>query len=168
MKVEEPMKLTNLMAWAAAAVVVLSGGCQNENHNGFFKGEAAREEVQKFNNVQVSQGARNDAMLYAYHFTGGHLNSLGRAKVIAMLDNCDNCDPIVVHLVNAGDGDVLTARKASVELYLKTAEGPNALTFHPASSDLIRFNKTESPAADGAASGATDTTAGDASSMATK
>ena len=146
MKVEETMKLTNLMAWSAAALVIFSGGClQNENHNGFFKGEAGREEVEKFQQVQVSNGARNDGMLYAHHFTGGHLNSLGRAKVIAMLDNCDSCDPIVVHLVNAGEGDVLTQRKASVELYLKTTEGPNKLTFHPAADDIVRFNKTESP-----------------------
>src|SRR3954463_14728224 len=107
MKVEESMKLTNVMAWAAAALVIFSGGCMNENHNGFFKADAAREEVTKFNDVQNSQGARNDAMLYSYHFTGGHLNSLGRAKVIAMLDNCDNCDPIVVHLVSVGEGDLL-------------------------------------------------------------
>src|SRR5205809_1326261 len=105
MKVEETMKLTNLLAWSAAAVLLLSG-CQTENHNGFFKGEAARDEVVKFCDVQASNGARNDAMLYSYHFTGTHLNSLGRSKVLAMLDNCDNCDPIVVHLVNCGEDDV--------------------------------------------------------------
>jgi hypothetical protein len=151
MKVEETMKLTNVMAWAAAALVVLSGGCMNENQNGFFKEEAARDEVEKFSDTQISQGSRNDAQLYAYHFTGGHLNGLGRAKVISMLDNCENCDPIVVHLVDAGDGDLLTQRKASVELYLKTAEGANKLTFHPASEGLIRFNKTESGVIEAAA-----------------
>src|SRR5688500_15996549 len=150
MKVEETMKLTNLMAWTAAAVVVLAG-CRDENQDGYINVEAYREEVQKFSDVQVSNGARNDAMLYAYHFTGGHLNSLGRAKVIAMLDNCDNCDPIIVHLVNVGEGDALTQRKASVELYLKTSEGPNKLTFHPAADDILRFNKTESPDSAGGA-----------------
>ncbi len=140
---EETMKLTNLMAWAAAAVLLLSG-CQNENHNGFFKGEAAGDEVNKFCEVQTSNGARNDAMLYGYHFTGTHLNSLGRAKVLAMLDNCDNCDPIVVHLVNCGEDDVLAQRKAAVELYLKTTEGPNTLTFHASDEDILRFEKIES------------------------
>ena len=115
MKVEETMKLTNLLAWSAAALLLLSG-CQNENHNGFFKGEAARDEVNKFCDVQASNGARNDAMLYSYHFTGTHLNSLGRAKVLAMLDNTDNADPIVVHLVNCGEEDVLSQRKASVKM----------------------------------------------------
>jgi len=140
---EETMKLTNLMAWAAVAVLLLSG-CQSENQNGFFKEDAAKDEVQKFADVQASNGARNDAMLYAYDFSGAHLNSLGRQKVLAMLDNCDNCDPIVVHLVNCGEDDLLAQRKAAVELYLKTTEGPNTLTFHPAEDSILRFEKTES------------------------
>src|SRR4051812_15449365 len=113
-KVEETMKLTNLMAWVAAAVVIFTGGCMDENHNGFFK-ENSREKVDKFNAVEASNGARNDNMLYAHHFSGGHLNSLGRARVISMLDNCDTCDPIVVHMVNCGEGDLLAQRKASIE-----------------------------------------------------
>jgi hypothetical protein len=150
-RIEETMKLTNMLAWSAAAVLLLSG-CQTENHNGFFKGEAAGDEVNKFCDVQASNGARNDAMLYSYHFTGTHLNSLGRAKVLAMLDNCnDNCDAITVHLVRCGEDEVLTQRKAAVELYLKTSEGPNTLTFHPADQDLIRFAKTESGKAEDAA-----------------
>jgi hypothetical protein len=145
---EETMKLTNMLVWSAAAVLLLSG-CQSENQNGFFKEEAARDEVQKFADVQASNGARNDAMLYAYDFTGAHLNSLGRQKVLSMLDNCDNCDPIVVHLVNCGEDDMLAQRKAAVELYLKTTEGPNALTFHPAADGMLRFAKTESGKAAG-------------------
>src|SRR4051812_6985795 len=133
-RIEETMKLTNMLVWSAAAVLLLSGCTpQNENHNGFFKGEAAGEEVNKFCDVQASNGARNDAMLYAYHFTGTHLNSLGRSRVLAMLDNCnDNCDPVTVHLVRCGEDDVLTQRKAAVELYLKTSEGPNVATLHSA------------------------------------
>jgi hypothetical protein len=69
-----------------------------------------------------------------------------------MLDNCnDNCDAITVHLVRCGEDEVLTQRKAAVELYLKTSEGPNTLTFHPADQDLIRFAKTESGKAEDAA-----------------
>jgi hypothetical protein len=151
------MKLTNVMTWIAAAVVTLgvTAGCQDENQNGFFKGEGvAGERVAKFADVQAANGARNDAMLYPRHFEGGHLNSLGRQKVLLMLTDCDNCDPVVVHMVNCGDGEILAQRKASVEMYLKTVEGPNLLTFHPAAPDLIRFNKTESGKADeGAGSG---------------
>ena len=156
---EETMKLTNLIAWAAVAVLLLSG-CQNENEDGFFRGDAARDDVQKFADVQISNGARNDGMLYAHDFTGAHLNSLGRQKVLAMLDNCDNCDPIVVHLVNCGEDEVLAQRKAAVELYLKTTEGPNELTFHPAADSLIRFNKTESSDADSGTGASSDSGSG--------
>ena len=61
----------------------------------------------------------------------------------------------MVHLVDAGEGDLLAQRKASVELYLKTTEGPNKLAFHLAQPDMIRFAKTESGSLDqsGAGSG---------------
>ena len=155
------MKLTNVTAIAAISLATLMG-CQNKDQNGFFKGEeAAGERVKKFAQVQASNGARNDAMLYPHHFNGGHLNSLGRQKVLLMLEDCDNCEPVVVHLVNAGAEELLAQRKAAVELYLKTAEGPNKLAFHPAQADLIRFNKTESGKVDSASS---EASAGDTGS----
>jgi uncharacterized membrane protein YgcG len=159
MKVEDKMKLTSMLAWSAVAVLLLAG-CQDENQNGFFKGQAAGDEVNKFGDVEASNGARNDAMLYSYHFTGTHLNSLGRAKVLAMLDNCDNCDPIVVHLVNCGEDDVLAQRKAAVEMYLKTSEGPNLVTFHPAADDMVRMAKTESGTTDQGGSSGSDSGSG--------
>jgi hypothetical protein len=131
---------------AAAALAALAIGCNNkteEGVNAIFR-PAGEERVSKFGDVQASNGARSDAMLYGHHFTAGHLNSLGRSKVLLMLEDCENCEPIVVHLVNAGEGELLEQRKASVELYLKTAEGPNKLAFHPAAPNLVRFAKTES------------------------
>ena len=141
------MKLSNTTILVAAAAAALAIGCDNnkkeEATNQLFKSQGD-ERVSKFVDVQASNGARYDAMLYPHHFTAGHLNSLGRAKVLLMLEDCESCEPIVVHLVNAGEGDLLEQRKASVELYLKTTEGPNKLAFHPAGPSLIRFAKTES------------------------
>jgi hypothetical protein len=139
------MKTTRVMAAAAAAALVI--GCNNNKNeqaqNALFKPDG-EERVSKFVNVQAANGARNDRMLYAHHFDAGHLNSLGRSKVLLMLEDAENSDPGVVHLVDAGEGDLLAQRKASVELYLKTAEGPNKLAFHPAAPNLVRFAKTES------------------------
>ena len=152
---EQTMKLTNWMAWlTAAAVVVLgaSAGCDKNKaerekaDNAFFKGDGI-DRVSPAITVQATNGARNDAMLYPHHFDGGHLNSLGRSKVLLMLEDCENCSPINVHLVNCGDGEVLAQRKAAVELYLKSSEGATQLTFHPAAPDIIRLAKTESPPA---------------------
>ena len=127
--------------------VVLAVGCDKNKKDdattALFKPDGD-ERVSKFVTAQAANGARNDGMLYSYHFTGGHLNSLGRSKVLLMLDETDNAEPMVVHLVDAGEGDLLAQRKASVELYLKTTEGPNKLALHPAEPNMIRFAKTES------------------------
>ena len=146
------MKLTRTMVWMAAAAAVLLGtGCSNDHKPAestpFFKGEAAGDQLNRFRDVQSANGARNDGMLYAHHFDGGRLNSLGRHKVLLMLADCDSCDPMTVHLVNCGEGDLLTQRKAAVELYLKTTEGVNVATLHSAQKDIIRYTKTESGSA---------------------
>jgi hypothetical protein len=148
-------KTTILLTTAAAAMLALGAGagCNNSKQeaaqNAIFKPEG-QERVSAFADVQAANGARNDAMLYAHHFDGGQLNSLGRAKVLLMLDDPttasagDRTDPRTVHLVDAGEGELLAQRKQSVELYLKTAQGPNTLAFHPAAPNLVRFAKTES------------------------
>ena len=158
-KDEDKMKL-NLKTACAAISLALVAGCMDENHNDFFKGDASRERVDRFANIQAANGARNDGMLYPHHFEAGHLNALGRQKVLLMLEDCDNCEPIVVHLVNAGEGELLAQRKASVELYLKTEEGPNKLTFHPTQNDLVRFSKTESGELEGGGESAASDTMG--------
>src|SRR4051812_27921499 len=151
MKRTTTTKTTTVLLAAVAAATLLTLGCDKNKKDdpttAHFKAEGD-ERVSKFVTVQASNGARNDGMLYSYHFTAGHLNSLGRSKVLLMLDDCENCEPIVVHLVDAGEGDLLAQRKASVELYLKTTEGPNKLAFHLAQPDMIRFAKTESGSLD--------------------
>src|SRR5205809_7507716 len=154
---------TKTMTWltvatAAALVLGAAAGCDKNKSEkekaeaAFFKGDGV-ERVSPTITVQATNGARHDAMLYPHHFDGGHLNSLGRAKVLLMLEDCENCAPITVQMVNCGEGEVLAQRKAAVELYLKTAEGPNKLTFHPSDPDIIRLAKTENPPA-GSAGGA--------------
>ena len=153
------MKLSIAMAWAtAAAVVVFSAGCANreqdrvaneefrrkhEQKDDFFKNQGD-ERVSKFADVQAANGARNDAMLYRHHFAGAQLNSLGRAKVVLMLEDGDQLEPGTVYLVDCGEGDLLSQRKAAVELYLKTTEGRNPAAAHPAAPQLARVPKTES------------------------
>jgi len=154
-----------LLSAAAFVAVAMVGGCdknkaeQEKAETEFFKGDG-NERVTPALTVQATNGARHDAMLYPHHFDGGHLNSLGRSKVLLMLEDCENCSPITVHMVNCGEGDILAQRKAAVELYLKSSEGPNALTFHPSEPDIIRLAKTENPPAQGqGGGGGADTTA---------
>ena len=161
MKTTKWNKRIALLSAAAFVAVAIAGGCdknkaeQEKAENEFFKGDG-NERVTPALTVQQTNGARHDAMLYPHHFDGGHLNSLGRAKVLLMLEDCENCSPITVHMVNCGEGEMLAQRKAAVELYLKSSEGPNALTFHPSDPDIIRLAKTENPPGQG---GGADTTA---------
>ena len=151
------MNRTTAMAWTAAAVVVFSVGCANreqdraandefrqrhERKEDFFQPSGV-ERVSAFADVQAANGARNDAMLYPHHFDAGQLNSLGRSKVLLMLEQCESCEPVTVYLVNCGQGELLAQRKGAVELYLKTAEGPNPAVRHPAAPLLARIPKTE-------------------------
>src|SRR6185369_6319676 len=108
-------RIALLTAGAFIAVGVVAGCDKNKAEkdkekekveNEFFKGDGV-ERVSPALNVQAANGARHDAMLYPHHFDGGHLNSLGRAKVLLMLEDCENCSPITVHMVNCGEGDVL-------------------------------------------------------------
>ncbi|MEA2710023.1 MAG: hypothetical protein QOF78_2624 [Phycisphaerales bacterium] len=161
-------KNTTLLIAAAAVAALLTIGCNNDKKevgiNAIFKSDG-EERVSKFVDVQASNGARADGMLFAHHFTAGHLNSLGRSKVLLMLEDADNDKPAIVHLVDAGEGDLLAQRRASVELYLKTTEGPNKLAFHPAAPNLIRFSKTESGQMDAEAAAAPSASAGAAPMM---
>ena len=169
-------KVTKRIAIVAAAgafiALGLATGCDKNKAERekadaeFFKSDGS-ERVSPTLNVQATNGARHDAMLYPHHFDGGHLNSLGRAKVLLMLEDCENCSPITVHMVNCGEGDLLAQRKAAVELYLKSSEGPNQLTFHPSDPDIIRMAKTESGQASGGAGGADPTAASGGSGGAT-
>lgn len=153
------MKLTHIMAWAAAILVVLgAGGCksdaqdkqasdkriQEKQEADIFSQDRSGARVTRFIDVQAANGARNDAMLYPAHFDGGQLNSLGEAKLTMMLQDAESSQPQTVYLVNCGEGDLLAQRKAAAEAYLQAAVGPNKLTFHPAAPEIIRYLKTES------------------------
>jgi hypothetical protein len=174
MKRTKLKNLTGLLAAATAAALVAFGsmGCQSnikgphphhdildEANSDHFPNKEPEQTVQRFADVQTSNGARFDANLYPHDFNGAHLNSLGRAKVLLMLQDCETCEPIVIHLVDAGEGDLLDQRKQAVELYLKTAEGVNERTLHAAEPSITRLVKIESGSlSEGGTAPATDTT----------
>src|SRR6266436_7969022 len=92
---DKTMKRTKkTVAWiaagAVAAIVLFSAGCGDNNKKtddkktaDFFK-EEGNEHVTPFKNVMAANGARHDAMLYAHHLDGGHLNTLDPSKVMLM------------------------------------------------------------------------------------
>ena len=160
------MKITNKKRWiVAATTLLLLGGCQSskdnmakQKANDEFSPDDDARSYRKFANAQEGVGARSDGMLYAYHFDGDHLNSLGAQKLSLMLKDNDQAFPVVVYM-NVPDDDHLKARKDAVTLYMtdsglqdeqvKFALGPNPHAASSAAKNLVRYNKTEDSAVEG-------------------
>jgi hypothetical protein len=150
----------------AVLAALLATGCQGEHTdpNYEFPDAGKMRSYQQMANVQRSAGARADGNLYAYHFTDDSLNSLGRAKVDAMIRNDESVRPVTIYMATAADQTVNMRRIESVTAYLKDngltesqmrfETGANAATYHAAAPDLANLSKTDSgqaPGADGAA-----------------
>ena len=148
------MKLTKIMA---GTLVLLAAGCNHDtkkDHQDDFFPDWRGSSVKKLNQTQTAAGARSDGMLYARHFDGEHLNSLGKQKLSLMLGDDTAAKPMTVYLVNAGTGDLLEKRKGSITAYLKDGlrpdekvefvNGTNPNAVHPAAESMARLGKTES------------------------
>jgi hypothetical protein len=154
------MKMTNKRYWiVAATALLLLGGCQDAKDNmakqresDQFSPDDDSRAYRKFAAAQEGVGARSDGMLYAYHFDGDHLNSLGAQKLSLMLKDNDRAFPVVVYM-NVSDDDHLKAREDAVTLYMtdsglqndqvKFALGLNPHATSSAAQNLGRYNKTE-------------------------
>jgi hypothetical protein len=146
----------------AVLATLLAAGCQGEHTdpNYEFPDAGKMRSYQQMANVQRSAGARADGNLYAYHFTDDALNSLGRAKVDAMIRNDESVRPVTIYLASSAENTANMRRIESVSAYLKDnglAEsqmrfetGANAATYHAAAPDLANLSKTDSGQASGA------------------
>jgi hypothetical protein len=152
------------MCLAAAALY----GCQSNEkprhaarEDGIFMPDPSAHQLWTILEAQSITGAQADAMLYAHHFDGDRLNSLGAQKLEMMLDG--SARPAAVYLDLAHGDSRAAARHASVEQWLRDAgvaadavavkDGPNPDAAAPAGDGLSRMSKTESPRARGTSSG---------------
>ncbi|CAN5536570.1 hypothetical protein BH10PLA1_BH10PLA1_11220 [soil metagenome] len=127
-------------------------------------GEVRR--VTMIQNQQAAVGAREDGMLYAFHFDGKDLNSLGRDKLASIVE-ADSVEPISIYL--EVKPDTFDARKASVVAYLqdsgvveshmKLVQGINPSTLNPVADGLTNYGKTDTAATASAGSSANSNTA---------
>jgi hypothetical protein len=101
--------------------------------------------------AQTAAGARADATLHDFHFTGGKLNSLGEEKLDMMVPQQADQDLVVYVDLPKDDGN--DARKTAVSDYLhyrgmdathvKLVDGPNPGTRALSAEGLARISKTE-------------------------
>jgi hypothetical protein len=145
----------NVMRFLIVVTVVAasSGGCKEAHvHEAFFP-SLNESQARHALVAQAARGARVDATLYAMHFDGPSLNSLGQAKLNLMLEGGEGDSAIVVYLGMA-EAEI-AERRAAVEAYLagtglatsqfKTVAGVNPSETHVAADSLSRLKKTESP-----------------------
>jgi hypothetical protein len=147
------MKLSIQLIGTAAAIA-LGAGCANDTgySDNFFK-NSDHEQVRAVLDQQVVNGAKEDATLYAAHFDGNKLNSLGQRKLEMMADGPVDRD-IVVYLDLRTDDAATAARRDAVTAYLvgggfeashvKIEAGANPNVTSPAAGNLARYAKTES------------------------
>ena len=134
-------------------VVLATAGCGAKEP--FFPEEGAYRPVQRIADAQEAAGARADANLYACHFDQTVLNSLGQAKLDAMIRSGPALEPLVVHLQPAAgeEHDDLVARMESVTAYLRDcgladdqiafADRYNDAAYSPAAPALANLKKTD-------------------------
>jgi hypothetical protein len=148
-------KLMRLQTLILAAAVL--AGCQQTpppNHGEVFAPEDQPTDTSRLLAAQVDRGARADATLYACHFDGQYLNSLGMTKLDQML-RADNDAPVEVWLA-VPDDDKFSSRRMSVAAYLKEqglsadqvlfSRGANPASDHPAAESLKDLTKMDSDA----------------------
>jgi hypothetical protein len=144
----------------AAAAMALLAGCQsstksdNEFHSNlnekFWYEEHEARIARNVVDHQAVMGAQADPTLYACHFDGTALNSLGKAKLDAML-----VDGAVSKIyIDSGKSNA-DAHRASVNAYLAAANkadgsvaveaGSAPAALHPAAPSIVRMEKTENP-----------------------
>jgi len=131
-----------------------------------FVPDGSPRRVTAIENAQVAVGSREDGMLYAWHFDGKELNSLGREKLASIVE-ADSNEPIAIYL--DVKSDTFASRKASVVAYMqdsgiadshmKVTEGINPSTLTPVADGLTNYGKTDTAVAASSGSSANSNTA---------
>jgi hypothetical protein len=140
-------------------LLFLLAGCQQQtpvNHSEDFAADDQPKAIDRLMDAQAARGAAVDATLYADHFDGSQLNSLGTAKLDLMLKDGGSL-PISVWMAVPED-DKMQMRRLAVAAYLKEkgvpldqirfAAGPNPDTGSPAAKGLKDLDKLESDSTD--------------------
>ena len=154
------------VALTAAILTTLTAVCGCAGPKGpdmEFPAEGTIQAPTRVAEIQRAQGARNDGNLYAVHFTDDAVNSLGRAKLDAMMRDDETVRPLTIHLAPA-DSTVTMRRIESVTAYLKDngvtesqmrfETGLSGESYHPSAPELANLHKTETGDETGAAAAA--------------
>jgi len=155
------MRITLPIIAIALAGASFTGCAKTEVSHKLFARESEIHDMDRFAAAQSAAGARHDGMLYAHHFSGTELNSLGREKLHLMASDKPATEPLAVYL-NTNNDPLAHEREAAISKFLQADHGlasadvqikmgANPSASFPAGPALTRISKTESGMAEGAA-----------------
>src|SRR4051812_14481171 len=107
-----------ILALAAAGFTGCSRSTPHETSYELFGGEKEIKDMDHFAAAQSAAGARQDGMLYAHHFAGTELNSLGRSKLHLMATDKPATEPLAVYL-NTSNDPLAADRQTAIGKYLR-------------------------------------------------
>jgi hypothetical protein len=164
-------KIKTVTTWiAGSAVVLLACGCSQTptNHAEKFDPQLQKQDVLAIMRTQEAAGARAESTLYAQHFDGPVLSSLGTQELDLVLADSHSCNPLVIYL-DLPTTDYAQDRKDAIGRYLmdkgglKTEQivfrdGPNPAAGAWVEDNLKNYSRTDS--SNGNASGGAASSAG--------
>src|SRR6266700_1386018 len=92
------MRITLPIITVALASATITGCAKTEVSHKLFGRESEVHDMDRFAAAQSAAGARQDGMLYAHHFSGTELNSLGREKLHLMASDKPATESLAVYL----------------------------------------------------------------------
>jgi hypothetical protein len=151
-----------------AATIAILAGCRGGEDgpklsaNDQFRPDDEPRAVHNIFSAQAAAASREDGQLFAHHFTGGALNSLGKQKLAAMAGGRE-VPKIEIYLNVPKDGDY-AARQSAVLAYMDersvtrdafvVIDGPNTKLGSPAAGGLNGLSKQSGRGTGGAAAAA--------------
>lgn len=159
-------KPVNYTALSIASALLLSVGCQQQTppvvHGEIFPPDNQQTDSGRLYESQAASGAVTDGTLYACHFSGDSLNSLGTYK-LDLIVKASGSAPVNVWTCVPDDQTGKTRQQAVIAYLtqhgvaaaqIHVASGTNPDTDHPAAEGIRDLSKTDSDSSTSAGSSA--------------
>jgi len=159
---------------AAASTILLATGCQTNDtqqaENDAAHSQAEITDTSRLEHTQMAAGQRAECTLYADHFDGPALSSLGTNALDLVLADTHSCNPLIVYLA-VPENSYAQDRRLAIGRYLEDRgglkpeqiefrSGPNPETYHAVDQQLGYYSKTDTSTDGGGASSSSASTTG--------
>jgi hypothetical protein len=162
---------------AAASTILLVNGCQSDTQRAESDASHSQAEITetaRLEHTQMAAGERAECTLYADHFDGPTLSSLGTSALDLMLADSHSCNPLVIYMA-VPDDSYSQDRRLAIGRYLEDKgglkpeqiefqAGANPQTLHAVDAQLTYYPKTDTALDGGGSTGGSSATGSSSSS----